>query len=573
MAQRDDKNKQNQELTERMRSEWDRRIRHDYRYWMSDGVESDDEMFRVGKRDLDILLEGLNPDDLKSWTALDVGCGVGRLLRPASEVFGQVIGLDVSEAGLEEAGRLLAKSSNVKLVLGNGVDFDQIDSNSIDFVYSFAALSSMPVRVIVAYLLEVQRVLRDGGTARLQLYLGAAQGTVEQDSIAIRSFDKGRFAAAVQAAGFQIESIKDLVLPFEISDEAAGLSAKIASLKKSGPPALTEEQIQEILLPGGETTAKVDWAGSETEYLMAIARATQLIEAGEQDAAREALQFAVTHYGAPDADVETMLAELQQASDSTPPEVSTGAKSDASAQTTVDDSFLIRNAEILKSRFPMVSAAIEEGQADVSSSTQQASSGEPVVTISGTPLDQLIKPGRSGEVWAERALNTSKVRESEDIIVVGFASGYHVRSLLKKTDKRVHVIEPQRAVLKEALSARDCSFELEHLTTLSTSINEFINTVRPQEKPLGSISLVLHPQTQAREKRFIDELRTAIWSGRKFEELRPSIAVVGPIYGGSLPIAGYVYEALKSLGHRVQYYSLEDFYKPYTKIIFIKNTH
>ncbi|MFO0730011.1 MAG: hypothetical protein U0231_15680 [Nitrospiraceae bacterium] len=32
-----------------------------------------------------------------------------------------------------------------------------------------------------------------------------------------------------------------------------------------------------------------------------------------------------------------------------------------------------------------------------------------------------------------------------------------------------------------------------------------------------------------------------------------TIAVVGPIYGGSLPIAGYVRRALESLGHKVQW--------------------
>ena len=31
------------------------------------------------------------------------------------------------------------------------------------------------------------------------------------------------------------------------------------------------------------------------------------------------------------------------------------------------------------------------------------------------------------------------------------------------------------------------------------------------------------------------------------------VAVVGPIYGGSLPIAGHVVRALEALGHRVSY--------------------
>ena len=45
------------DLGQIMRGDWDRRIRQDYRFWMSDGYQSDDEMWRTGRRDFAALTE------------------------------------------------------------------------------------------------------------------------------------------------------------------------------------------------------------------------------------------------------------------------------------------------------------------------------------------------------------------------------------------------------------------------------------------------------------------------------------------------------------------------------------
>src|SRR5262249_41290311 len=45
----------------------------------------------------------------------------------------------------------------------------------------------------------------------------------------------------------------------------------------------------------------------------------------------------------------------------------------------------------------------------------------------------------------------------------------------------------------------------------------------------------------------------------------PAIGVVGPIYGGSLPIAAYVTRALKEMKQRVTYYDLAGFHQAYSK--------
>lgn len=172
--------KESSDLGARMRADWDRRIQDDYRFWMGDGVQDDAQMWSVGKRDFDILLSGIDPEWAKRSIALELGCGVGRLLRPASELFQQVIGVDISPEAISKAKTLLADKSNIDLVVGNGRDLSLIPSESIDLAFSFASLSSMPIEVIANYLRELSRIVAPTGIVRLQLYLGRAQESFQR---------------------------------------------------------------------------------------------------------------------------------------------------------------------------------------------------------------------------------------------------------------------------------------------------------------------------------------------------------------------------------------------------------
>ena len=151
----------NKEIAKIMKSDWDRRIAHDYRFWMSDGVISDDEMWRTGERDYSILLGDIQNKDQK--TALEIGCGVGRILKSTARYFKEAIGIDISEKGIKKAEELLNDISNISLYQVNGFDLKNIKNDSIDVVYSFAALTSIPVEIISQYILETHRILKKDG--------------------------------------------------------------------------------------------------------------------------------------------------------------------------------------------------------------------------------------------------------------------------------------------------------------------------------------------------------------------------------------------------------------------------
>ena len=204
-----------EKIAKQMQEDWDRRISHDYRFWMSDGYRDDQAMWQAGERDFNIICAGL--ENTHQLAALDLGCGVGRLLKTAASRFHHVVGIDVSNEALTKAREFLSSQDNVEVVLGNGVDLSSFSDSSLDIVYSFAALTSVPSAVAARYIGEVNRILRDGGIFRLQFYLGAEQQVRRDDTLHLRCYQRGNFERAAQLAGFRVQYIEELVLPFQVS--------------------------------------------------------------------------------------------------------------------------------------------------------------------------------------------------------------------------------------------------------------------------------------------------------------------------------------------------------------------
>src|SRR5262249_38427404 len=125
-------------------------------------------------------------------------------------------------------------------------------------------------------------------------------------------FDADRLSEACRRAGFAVDTAFELVLPFEISDQGAGVVAHVIGLKKTEAPSAGVDELLKALLPDGEQAAGDTWSGSETEYLMALARAQQHMDTGRLGHAAETLDFAVRHYGRAEDEVKKMLAELKR---------------------------------------------------------------------------------------------------------------------------------------------------------------------------------------------------------------------------------------------------------------------
>ena len=152
----------------RMREDWDERAQRDARRFVDCGHGgSDEEFWSSGRRDLeDFVLEGLALEP--SAEALEIGCGLGRLLKPLSERVGRATGVDISGEMIERAREALAGRPNVRLLRTEG-DLPETPDASLDLVYSFVVFQHVPSKAAVSrYLAEAARALRSGGILRFQ---------------------------------------------------------------------------------------------------------------------------------------------------------------------------------------------------------------------------------------------------------------------------------------------------------------------------------------------------------------------------------------------------------------------
>lgn len=101
--------------------------------------------------------------------ALDVGCGVGRLTRALSDDFRNVVGIDISEAMLEEARRLHHDRPDVSFLQAPADDLGMFPDNHFDLVLTKIVLQHLPSRqAILDALSQMVRVLRPGGLMVVQ---------------------------------------------------------------------------------------------------------------------------------------------------------------------------------------------------------------------------------------------------------------------------------------------------------------------------------------------------------------------------------------------------------------------
>lgn len=103
-------------------------------------------------------------------SALDFGCGLGRLTRALAHRFNTVVGLDISEKMIVGARDLNAGISGCEFVNNAWPDLRDFPDNSFDLVYSGRVLQHLPGRSDVErYLSEFLRVVRDDGLVAFQL--------------------------------------------------------------------------------------------------------------------------------------------------------------------------------------------------------------------------------------------------------------------------------------------------------------------------------------------------------------------------------------------------------------------
>lgn len=140
---------------------------------------------------------------LRKRAALEIGCGVGRLMKAMSPHFNKVFGIDASPSMVEYAKKNLAGTKNCWARICDGATIPFVD-DGFDFVYSFLCFQHLhTLEIIQNYIAEAYRVLEPGGVVRIQTVQGESYVDPVNGNSAYLFQNPNDFVQLFKDAGFE----------------------------------------------------------------------------------------------------------------------------------------------------------------------------------------------------------------------------------------------------------------------------------------------------------------------------------------------------------------------------------
>ena len=169
----------------------------------------------AGRSDADTLAPLIQPSD----AVLDLGCGIGRVVRYVAPLCREIWAVDASERMLELARARLAELDNVRFSQSSGTELPELRDSSIDFAYSLLTLQHLEREDAFLLLREVRRVLRSGSRAYftfpnllsdtyLEHFVHYADAGETGNPARARFYTPQEVQRILPAAGFEVEQLE-----------------------------------------------------------------------------------------------------------------------------------------------------------------------------------------------------------------------------------------------------------------------------------------------------------------------------------------------------------------------------
>jgi SAM-dependent methyltransferase len=204
----------------KLRDDWELLARKDAMWAvLTDGSRrwTADEFFATGRHQIDDTMRRVAflAPDLEKGSAVDFGCGVGRLTQPLCSYFDRVVGVDIAPTMIEQANQFNQQGDRCVFMVNDRTDLALIPDSTQDFVNSYIVLQHIPKAGIRAFLSEFGRVLRPGGVAMFTLpshpaytVRGAAYRVVP--SPAIKAYSRRKNGWVMQMNAIRRSEVLDL---------------------------------------------------------------------------------------------------------------------------------------------------------------------------------------------------------------------------------------------------------------------------------------------------------------------------------------------------------------------------
>jgi SAM-dependent methyltransferase len=157
------------------------------------------EFMRVGEREIALAIHrckqlGFPP---KFGTALDFGCGVGRLTQALARRFDQTVGVDISDEMIALAEVLNQYRDRARYLRLDESGLSPFRDGAFDFIYSLIVLQHIPTDSAVEHLRQFVRLMRPGGILIFQVPSHRADLT----KVETRPMPSNGYRAKIDVAG------------------------------------------------------------------------------------------------------------------------------------------------------------------------------------------------------------------------------------------------------------------------------------------------------------------------------------------------------------------------------------